>query len=341
MTLPAAAVLVEPFDLYLRRRAVGSRMLSPGEAVTAAVALLRGCRRATRDFVAARWWLRADGCPIAVEEAAGADPVAATADALTRAADAAGDPATRDILIRARESVLTRPPREWDALERRLLSHAAPAPLVLGPLSPLGAERVDIADDRRDGASSPLLALVDADLADGVRAAVRDVIERWRSSRALRLGAVIVGVVATVLIGAALLPAADEPTGPASTATAPSAEATPDLGTVIPETRAPAPADARVPLSDDVVAAARALFVEISACGDDSTCVDAHMERSSFPREPIRARPGDADVALLDDFGGVAVVRLQGDEATQYVTLIRQKDRWLVRAVRTVADQPS
>ncbi|WP_295789151.1 hypothetical protein [uncultured Microbacterium sp.] len=342
MTLSAAAVLVEPLDSYLYRRARSARALTPGEAVTAAIGLLRGCRRATGRFDAARWWLRADGCPIAVEEASGPDPVAATADSLARAAEVAGDPPTRDILARARESVLTRPPREWETVERRLLAHAEPVPLVLAPLSPVEAPNDPVAAERRDDASSPVLALVDADLADGVRAAGHELLERWRSSRALRLGTVIAGIVALIVAGAALLPDSDAPAAPAATtkAVGPSDPA-PVVAPARGETPSPAPADDRVPLSDDVVAAARQVFAEITACGEHPSCVGAYEEESSFPREPLLTDAAHGDIELLDDFGGVVVVRVGTDTATQYVTLVRQNDRWLVRAVRTVADQPS
>jgi hypothetical protein len=342
MTLSAAAVLVEPLDLYLHRRARSARALTPGEAVTAAVGLLRGCRRATGRFDATRWWLRADGCPVAVEEAAGPDPVAATADSLAQAAGVSDDPPTRDILTRARESVLTRPPREWDAVERRLLAHAEPVPLVLGPLTPVEATRAPTAPERAHDETSPFLALIDADLAVGVRAAGRGVIERWRSSRALRLGTVVAGVIAVVVVGASLLPGSDAPSAPTAGTTAAGTSApAPSVAPARPDTPSPAPADDRVPLSDDVVTAARQLFAELAACGEGPSCAGSYEEQSSFPREPLLAGAADAEIDLLDDFGGVAVVRVGTDEAAQYVTLIRQKDRWLVRAVRTVADQPS
>lgn len=44
---------------------------------------------------------------------------------------------------------------------------------------------------------------------------------------------------------------------------------------------------------------------------------------------------------MIEDFGGVAVVRLATGEHAQHVTVVRGNDRWLVRSVRDFANQPS
>ena len=137
------------------------------------------------------------------EEAGGPDAVAATADTLERVAAIASDEPARDILARARESVLTSPPRDWDSLERQLLQYAEPVPLVLGPLTPVDREPLPARAPDAVGSVPRVLALVDADLADAVREALRDVRERWRSSRAVRLG--MTGAVGAVVVVAAVL----------------------------------------------------------------------------------------------------------------------------------------
>lgn len=361
MSSSSASVLVERFDAYLHRRSRSALDFGPGEAVTATVALLRGCRRAAGRFEGVQWWLRADGCPIAVEDEEGPDAVAATADAIAHVASMADDP-TRDVLVRVRVSVLTLPPREWEELERRLFRHARPMPLVLGPLTPL--EQPPIDDRSAAGPSALTLALVDAGLGEAVREAWRDLCARWRDSRALRLGTVSAAGALVVLAGALAWPHPGAPADPspgapsAEVVEAPRSTAPPvvrvppsptpegpiDLEAAEGESPAVAPAlpaETAGPSLDDPVEAARALFRDMDRCDGEAACIAAFAEDATAPREPLPHGAAGADVELIDDFGGVVVVRLTVDGATQYVTLVRRKDRWLVRAARTVADQPS
>lgn len=354
MSTPSASVLVEPLDAYLERRARSAHALTAGESVTVAVGLLRGCRRTTGRFAGVRWWLRADGCPIAVEEDGDPDAVAATAAALERLATMASDDPTRELLTRARESVLTQPPRAWDALERRLFQHAAPLPLVLGPLTPV--ERPTSPEGAPpSGSGAGVLSFVDADLADAVGQALGDLRARWRSSRAVRLGAVATAA-ALVAVAAAL--AWPQPAVPEA-----SAQGTPsafDLVTVDaggPATESPSPGVAPTvdtaphdgetlevsiaPTPDDPVASARSVLAELDRCAGEAACVASFAEDVDAVHDPLLPDTATAEVDLIDDFGGVIVVRLSRGAEMQYVTLARQKDRWLVRAVETVADQPS
>lgn len=369
MSSPAASVLVERFDSYLLRRARSATVLTPGEAVTAAVGLLRGCRETADRAGGASWWLTAEGRPVPVADADAPDVVAATAETLARLGALSHDDETRDVVHRAREGVLTRPPREWQPLERRLFSHAAPVALTLGPLAPV--EPTIEPATRPPGQS--LSALVDADLVAMVRAAVDDIRDKWRGSPRWRALVVGVGLAAVVAIAAVvLLPTPDDDTpGLAVTATprndtdasnpagvsgaGPSTHFTPaehasgDPATSAPGSGGdgprPAPssssADERVPLSDDVVEIARRLFAHIESCDGEDVCVRSHEEASSFTREPLAADASTAGISLLEDFGGVVVVRVDGATTAQYVTLVRRDDEWLVRAVGTIADQPS
>ncbi|WP_295840819.1 hypothetical protein [uncultured Microbacterium sp.] len=340
MSSSAASVLVEPLDAYLLRRARSTLALTPGEAVTAAVALLRGCRSPAARGEGARWWLRADGCPVVVAEDGPDDTISATADALERVAELTDGPATREMVERARESLLTEPPRAWDRFERRLFAFADPVPLVLGPLAPVDENVAEVVDEPRAGAASRALSLVDADFGDAVHGALRELRVRWSSSRGLRLSVVGGAVVAVVVAAAALLlppsgqPDASVMPGPAVT--------TPTDSTFAEEGRSPRPEPTvGEALPGGLVADARALFADIETCAGEPSCVSGYYEDSGFPQEPLLEQTLDAEIAPLDDFGGVGVVRLTRAERTQYVTLVRQKDRWLVRAVRTVADQPS
>lgn len=356
MSSSTASVLVEPFEAYLDRRSRSDLPFAQGEIVTVAVALLRGCRRVTGAFSGVLWWLRSDGCPIVREEAEGPDAVAATADTLERVAAIASDEPAREILARARESVLTSPPRDWESLERQLFQYAEPVPLVLGPLTPVDREPRPARTPDTVGSVPRVLALVDADLADAVREALRDVRERWRSSRAVRLGTT--GAVGALVVVAAVLlwpqsedARASDPgvlsggvsritasAGEPTTATAPTAA--PSISAGADASPAP-PRSSDAPPSEDPVEAARALFAAVDRCAGDAACVTSFTEVSAGLREPLPPGSADADIELIDDFGGVFVVRLTVESTVHYVTVVRQKDRWLVRAVGTSADQPS
>jgi len=337
MNSSTAPVLAERFDDYLERRARSTLPLTPGEAVTAAVGLLRGCRGSTATREGKTWWLTATGCPVAVDDPDGHDAIAATAESLAQLATIADDPPTRDIVGRARESVLTRPPRDWDAVERRLFAHATPLPLVLGPLFPAADTTPTPRTVERESAVGRVLELVDADLSEATRSALDDLRRRWRDSRVLRLSSVGMGLAAIAVVGISLIP--DD----RGTATVPPVEtvADPAPTSSTPWLSDPPPVDERRPLSDDVERIARSLFTEIAACRGDETCASTHEEDSAFHREPLMADAAAGLITVVDDFGGVSVVRVETDGTTQYVTLVRQNERWLVRAVRTVANQPS
>lgn len=340
MSTSSALTPVEPFVDYLRRRSASATVLTPGEVVTAAVGLLRGCRAAARSTGAA-WWLTAEGRPVVVEEHEAPDVVAATADGLRRLAALIPEPATRDLVDRAGEAVATRPPREWDAVERRLFALAEPTPLVLGPLAPVVVD--DPGEDHRADTAGGLLGLIDGDLVGAIRQSAAGLREGWKTSprlRAITVGVSVVAVVAAV--ASVLLPGAGGP-APVASASPAVSRIVPPSASVAPQPSAmsPRPVDDRVPLSDDVTAIARRVFAEISLCEDDPTCRSAFDEGSAFSREPLLPDAEHADIALVEDFGGVAVVRVADTMTAQYVTLVRQKDRWLVRAVETVTDQPS
>lgn len=292
------------------------------------------------------------------EEAEGPDAVAATSDTLERVAAIASDEPAREILARARESVLTSPPRDWESLERQLFQYAEPVPLVLGPLTPVDREPRPARAPDTVGSVPRVLALVDADLADAVREVLRDVRERWRSSRAVRLG--MTGAVGALVVVAAVLlwpqskdaRASDPgvlpegvsrittPTGEPATASAPTAAYS--TSAEREAEASPTPSRTSDPLpSEDPVEAARALFTAVDRCTGDAACVTSFTEVSAGMREPLPPGAADADIELIDDFGGVFVVRLTVESTVHYVTVVRQEDRWLVRAVGTSADQPS
>jgi hypothetical protein len=183
---------------------------------------------------------------------------------------------------------------------------------------------------------------------------------RGASSR--RRPALLVGGVAAlaVFVGGLLWPA-DEPAESADVvrATAPPAQssspasASPSATDEGAETDAApsAPADGGGPQ-----AAATALLALVAECSvaEDRVCADAVAEGSAGVVDALGTLgERTPTVELVDEYGDVAVIRLGsadglpegGDEqaapaAEQMMVLVRQNDKWLVRDVYGVADQP-
>lgn len=362
MTAPSTPPAVEHLDDYLRRRARSGLALSPGEIVTLAVGVLRGCRRAERSQ-AGFWALTAQGCPVLVGDTDGDDALAATAAVLTRLADMT-DHAERPLIERARDAVLTQPPRAWEDAERRLFAWADPIPLVLGPLAPI----VDTDTGPVEGqarAASGLLAVVDADLATLVAEAVRDLRKKLRRVGRARWITFSTVAVVTALVLGLVLPTtspASIPLGDASPSVSssrgdriPDAESPPTPirsghpmvlvpGRPTPllslETPTPTPSVTSA-ATEDIASAARDLLAAYAACDGEQECEQSLREGRPTGDEEPPMSPAVAAVGLVDDFGGLAVVRLDNGDRQQYVTIVRDEDRWLVRAVRAGADQPS
>ncbi|MFS0793904.1 hypothetical protein [Microbacterium sp. 1P10AE] len=333
---------------YLHRRRRSAFALTTGEAATLAIGVVRGCAAAPSRAAGGEWRLTAEGRPVLEDHPGGADIVTATVAVLDELVSLV-DADVRPGFARLRDGVLTDPPPAWDISVRRLLSVVEPRPLVLGPLTPVADEELSRGahEDSREGAET---------LLDRLRDAVRRV-----SPRALLVG---VGVTVALVVGATVIsqPAApaDARNGSGASLSSPSAGRSPGADeTVMPiapggvATAGPEPApegpeaaristppsETSVPPDGDVRTAALALLRTLASCADDD-CSSALWE-SRPPEALAPLDPTGAELDVIDDFGGVAVVRLTGDEQTQYVTLVRHNDRWLVRSLEEVADQPS
>jgi len=356
--------IVERLDAYLSRRARSSLPLRPGEIVTVAVGVLRGCAGTPDRARGATWGLTAHGCPVLVQDPEGDDAPTATARVLSQMATmTVGE--GHDLLERARDIVLTRPPRVWEQWERRLFTWAEPTPLVLGPLAPREEESPLLSDRGSIAPPSSLSALVDADLAALVADIVRDATGRWRAwrhRRAATFGVVAAAVTVTVVValsaGERQPASADIPrTGVTTPAFDPLATPSaidrspgergdligpPTTPGTLPSTSATwSPDSASASPNDDAVEAARTLLTSWASCSGDVSCQQSLREGSAGPQEASPGDPADAEITLVDDFGGLAVLRVDDGAVPQYLTIVRTEDRWLVRAVRTVADQPS
>lgn len=319
---------------YLDRRRRSALVLTAGEAATLAIGVLRGCGAAPSRAARAQWHLTAEGRPVLVDDPDGDDLLSATVavlDQLARLVHADVQPG----FIRLRDGVLTAPPRTWDALEARLLAVVEPQPVVLGPLTPV----------RTDAPQAPGQRPTDADattLLDGVRAAM--------GQRRMQRIAVVCGTVATAVavVGFTVTtPQSDSASSTSATSPAPTAvqssppasDATPSLSpSPAPGAESPAPPS---PSSEpDVRVAASTVLQSLADCTDEA-CASSFREHPSNAIEPAPLDPRESELDVIDDFGGLAVVRLTRSDRRQYVTLIREKDRWLVRSVEDVADQPS
>ena len=96
----------------------------------------------------------------------------------------------------------------------------------------------------------------------------------------------------------------------------------------------------------DVEQAAAGLLRVIAGCGadGDSRCAAAIADGAAeFVLERLRGSDAARRITPVEDYGDIAVVRLaaSGERGEQMLVMAREKDRWLVRDVYDVADQPS
>jgi hypothetical protein len=333
---------------YLHRRRRSAFAVTTGEAATLAVGVVRGCAAAPSRAAGGEWRLTAEGRPVLDDHPGGADIVTATVAVLDELVSLV-DADVRPGFARLRDGVLTDPPPAWEISVRRLLSVVEPQPLVLGPLTPLVDEGLSrVAEEDARGSATTLL--------DRLRDAVRGV-----SPRALLLGA---GVAVALAVGvavvtqpvtpadagnridarvstpsASMLPGVDEAVTPSARGGVAATEPAPTPEDADAALSSPRPSEPSVPLEDDVKVAALTVLRTLASCTDED-CASALWEsRPPETRAPLD--PTSAELEVIDDFGGVAVVRLTGADHTQYVTLVRHNDRWLVRSLEEVADQPS
>ena len=349
-------VCSERLEDFVRRRGARSAFL-PGEAVTLGVSVLRGCSEivSTPD-AAGEWWLDDSGRPVLATDASSRRALAAAADVLSAAAI---DPRIRrpwDAAVQA-VSAGRVTARDIADAEELLFAVADPEPLSTISLSPRMA--VDVAPDVRapavaadDAAPRPLwqslIGSVDTDLADSVSRATTAVWRRLRSPSRSRRAPLFVGgaVAAAVLAGGALWPAAGgvasvDPPGAGDTAGTPTITATarPADDGIPPAVAADAPA------TDDLAALTAGLLDARASCAGDAECLEGVVADPSMPlgTGTIDLPATERSVSLLDDFGDIAVLRVDpnaGETQAQLVVVIRRDEKWLLRDVHDVAQQP-
>lgn len=362
-------VCLERLEDFVRRR--GARTpLTTGEAVTLGVSVLRGCAQiADAPSTAGEWWLDADG-----------RPVLAT-DASPRGAFEGGTAALQSVQVEPRAERAWQAAVEALAAERvhlrdlleaedALFATAAPEPLATTILSPRSAAELrshDIPDEASPLEMPPrslwssLIARVDDDVADTLSRATTAVWRRARTrprTRGRRAPWVVGGTIAAaVLVGGALWPTAggvatgDVESAPVTASPSPSADAAGTSDAEVAQTatedaEAGGPISSSAPTADsDPAATVDALLVARLACGSDEQCLRAVVADPStvLPAGAIDLPVAARTTTLLDDFGGVAVLRVdpaETDVDPQLVVIVLRDGEWLLRDVHDVAQQP-
>lgn len=354
-------VCPETLEAFLVRRHASTVPIGAGEAVTVGVSLLRGCAEALVDpDTTGTWWLTEAGRPVIATDASSPpilDGTLALLDVLGQSAPHRGawaDAASALSAVRLSAA-------ELDRAELGLFSIASPVALDMSPAPtrPAGAPivRVDrdavIDDEPRGGLMSTLARHVDADLADLVSRATTSV---WRRSRtpqtpraqARRAPLLVGAAVAAGVLGVGLM----WPGGAGSVATAEGGTSSRSASPTAVPTTAASPTSA--PESDETDAApgsdeklevvATELLHRLDACDDDSDCGEAvALDGGRSSVHPVEVPAERRAVVLLDDFGGVAVLRVDDvDEKvpSQLIVIARRDGEWLLRDVNDAVQQP-
>ncbi|WP_203138431.1 hypothetical protein [Microbacterium sp. JZ31] len=353
----------EPVARLLDVRTAGSRPLGGGELVTLVVSLLRGTREAWEDVapetepVAGRWWLDDDGRPLFAPAEDGG-PVAGEASALL--GQAVGHTKDRVLLrlIEEARDALQRPRRlrrALEPLEDALFEACAPRPIErMGDRSP--GRTTTAADDAPDvaGADAPgsagFVGLIERFTDAGFAETMGDAVDRTRTAarRALaggrRLPMLAGAAAAAAVIAVGLLwPSESEPADahardiakPSPTATSPSPTAAPSR----PATPAPTPSGSPGP--EDAQTAAVRLVGAVAECAahGDPLCAGVRDETAEPLPDAALRLAATAEPVLLDDYGDVAVVRLEDPSRTSEVVLlqlVRPAETWLLRSAQAL-----
>ncbi|MFB7250650.1 hypothetical protein [Microbacterium sp. NPDC056234] len=362
---------------FLAQRTAASAPLEPGEWVTLVLSMLRGLReiaeRADPEFPG-QWWLTDAGRPLCVPGGtlSARDGVV---DILASAQTACADRAQRRILRGIQESVADSIPtgtrvRAW---ERELLDFAAPRALQLNQRTPHTPQETSIASMRVGVRETPqrrrvrtrrrpvlawcaqllsrALALVprrERRLASSSpKRMMREQTQTQTQTRARRRPMMVAAASAAAVLCAGLLWPDDEP---ASSLAVGSAIATPVADAPTPR---PSPDSSAVETRDSrggaatgddgpltSAAAVLAALDDCAAVADDA-CTEALSADSTARVQDVLRSDAAAEPALVDDYGDLAVIRLGSDETgEQMLVLVRQNEKWLVRDVYDVADQP-
>lgn len=341
-------------DVIGRREATGAS-LTDGERLTITVSLLRGLAEVASmpgGRADGTWWVTDAARPVFAAGSGGGDAAEEAAQILRAVALRPGRLSTAIEAAADLAGLGPRLVREADSLEDELFALATPEPLALAVFTPRGARQPSVVRDAApaegDALDVPhslwggLVRHVDADLADLVSRVTTAAWRRLHASggRRRRGPWVVAGVLgASIVAGAALLPqGADTPAVGVRESASPSP--------VAADEPAEAGPSAPTPESDDLAAVVSGILDARVTCGADAECLAPFMEDPT-----ATVLPGVVDlpstqrrVMVLDEFGGAAVLRVEaadGSREAQLVVVVRRDDRWLLRDVHDIAEQPS
>jgi hypothetical protein len=354
-------------DFLLRREQAGVP-LSAGEAVTLGVSILRGMGELLRaPDSRGEWWLTDDGRPVLAAGSGARSALDDSRELLAQLARAGDDPRWAMAQEALANEVLR--PRRLEEADDELFTLAEAAPLATSSMSPrsssfrepLGA-RLAAADRERAGhrvdagdTPRPLLQRLarhaDADLADVLGRATTAV---WRrvtqrsSARRARAPWLVAAVIAVVVVaGGVMWPGNEqEPATAKGTATDPPTLAATGSGGDSDEVAETEEVRDTEPI--DLAGQADALLTEYSGCHAEPACLEPLLARDDLevPAGATGLPAGQRSVTLLDDFGDIAVLRVDASDddgrngSVQMVVLERQNDQWLLRDVYDAAQQP-
>lgn len=347
-------VCLQTLDEALARRT----SIDAGECVTVVVSLLRGAiDAAPLDEPCGRWWLTEDARPVL---ALGSDPRPWVDDACQALALLAERTDLRSATVCERAAAAIRAsdfsPANVAALEEDAFALAAPQPFAVLSVQPQYARQVAVPaspvtpSPHRLGVVGGIAErMLDADLVRRIGAAWDDLRRRVSERRApvasesepgppstsRRRMVVVAAAVAAVVVAAGVMwPHGDS----VSAESVPRGSASPRVS---PEaSRAPSP---RAAVDPDT-----ALINRLSACaaqGASAGCRRGLWEEptASFPAGVATAAGVSRSVRELDNYGGVRVVRITPAAkggVSQIVVLVGAKEKWLVRDIYDIADQP-
>lgn len=340
--------------------------LEAGEAVTVVVSVLRGAAEA--HALGARtggWWVTAEGRPVVATT--GDAPWQEEAVEILKRVAGLSTVLAPDLLARATTAIIDprRLRRDIPSLENSLFAAAEPLALTAPPSRPrLRATTplpVDVDGGAREGfvidlvrryvdgmwgeriadAWSSLRERGSRMMSGGRRGSGRaaPTTDRRRLPRPVMLGCAAAAIVLTVGLSwpdehhddaaaAREQPATGAPS-PSAVAVAPSATPRPT-----PPPRSPSGDDA-------LMIAARKVLDDLARCLP-SGCGEDVVEQPgrSFPRGPATRADTERRVEIVDDYGGVAAVRVTSNRRTQIAVIVVSEEKWLVRDIYDVADQP-
>lgn len=350
-------------DLVTQRGSRGAA-LRAGEAVTATVSVLRGLSEVQRlrEGALGEWWVTDAGRPVLATEVGDRRADEASVAILRDVARAFTARLAEDVIAAAGRERLAA--RDLHAIEDELFRFAAAEPLGSGVSSSAHAHNLPAAHqvratdwlpdsddgdraDRRPPWHDLVARHVDTDVADLVSRTTTAVWRRATRPRPHSRGKAwmwAAGAGAIVLAGGLALPSGAAQ--PASTSTENAELSTPEATETSPPPISTAAEATDAAEITDPTAIVGALLDARASCNSDPLCLAEVMADPAAPIEPgvVDLEPSQRTIALVDEFGGVSVVRVDAIDAqlpAQLVVIQQHNERWLLRDVYSVAQQPS